>query len=89
MAEKKETVQNKPEEKETVEKKPEKKVLIRLPLDRQNKEDAVVWVNERRFLIKRGVPVEVPESVAEVLKNKEEMEIIRFQYEDDHAKVLE
>lgn len=79
MAEKKETVQN----------KPEKKVLIRLPLDRQNKEDAVVWVNERRFLVKRGVPVEVPESVAEVLKDQEEMEKIRFQYEDDHAKVLE
>ena len=32
-----------------------------------------VGVNGRKWLIKRGVDVEVPECVAEVLRNKEEM----------------
>ena len=59
----------------------EKTVRIRLPIERDNKEDKVVWVNDRRFLIKRGVPVDVPESVAEILENEEKMLSIRYEYE--------
>lgn len=59
----------------------EKTVRIRLPIERDNKEDKVVWVNDRRFLIKRGVPVDVPESVAEILENEEKMLSVRYEYE--------
>ena len=59
----------------------EKIVRIRLPIERDNNEDKVVWVNDRRFLIKRGVPVDVPESVAEILENEEKMLSVRYEYE--------
>ena len=59
----------------------EKIVRIRLPIERDNKEDKVVWVNDRRFLIRRGVPVDVPESVAEILENEEKMLSVRYEYE--------
>lgn len=51
----------------------EKKVKIKLPLTRTEKDDEYVAVNGRSYLIKRGETVEVPESVAEVLRHKEEM----------------
>ncbi len=51
----------------------EKLVKIRLPKERRDQEDVFVGVNERTWLIKRGVDVEVPECVAEVLKNREDM----------------
>ena len=51
----------------------EKTVKIRLPLTRTEKDDVPVGVNGRKWLIKRGVDVEVPECVAEVLRNKEVM----------------
>ena len=40
-----------------------------------------VWVNDRSWIIKRGVEVEVPECVAEVLRHQEEAleEIMLFQ----------
>ena len=53
--------------------KNEKTVKIRLPRDRQEQEDVFVGINERTWLIKRGVEVEVPECVAEVLRHREEM----------------
>ena len=51
----------------------EKLVKIRLPRVSAKQEDVPVWVNERSWLIKRGVEVEVPECVAEVLRHQEEM----------------
>lgn len=51
----------------------EKKTVIRLPLDRENKEDVFVGINGRTWLIKRGVSVEVPEAVALVLEQSERM----------------
>jgi hypothetical protein len=51
----------------------EKMVKIRIPRTRADQEDVPVWVNERSWLIKRGVEVEVPECVAEVLRHQEEM----------------
>jgi hypothetical protein len=50
-----------------------KNVKIKLPLTRTEKDDVYVAVNGKSYLIKRGVTVEVPESVAEVLQHREEM----------------
>ncbi len=52
----------------------EKKVTIRLPRSKDEQSDVFVSVNERTFLIKRGVPVTVPESVAEVIATSERAE---------------
>lgn len=38
----------------------EKLIRIRLPKERRDQEDVFVGVNERTWLIKRGVEVEVP-----------------------------
>ena len=61
-------------------------VTIRLPRERDNVEDVVVWVNDRRFLIKRGVSVDVPKCVAEVLQHQEEMMEQRYEYESAHQR---
>lgn len=50
-----------------------KMVKIKLPRERSNQEDVFVSVNMETFLIKRGVEVEVPDYVAEVLQHQEEM----------------
>ena len=49
----------------------EKTVKIRIPKERGNDSDVYVSVNERSWLINRGVEVEVPECCAEVLRNQE------------------
>lgn len=50
----------------------EKTVKIRIPRTKADQEDVPVWVNNESWLIKRGVEVEVPERVAEVLRHQEE-----------------
>lgn len=60
---------------------PEKIVTIRIPRDTDDKEDKVVWVNEKRYLIKKGVPVDVPESVALILEQEERMLQYIYEYE--------
>jgi hypothetical protein len=60
----------KKETKETIQK--EKMVTINLPKTRANEDDERVWVNNRSWQIRRGVDVEVPECVAEVLRHKQE-----------------
>ena len=59
----------------------EKLVSIRLPLTRENQKDVFVRVNTRTWLIKRGVTVQVPECVVEVLNNSESaiLEAIEYQ----------
>lgn len=59
----------------------EKTVKIRLPRERKDQEDVFVSINERTWLIKRGVEVEVPECVAAVLHDQEHMleQIMDFQ----------
>lgn len=49
----------------------EKKVTIRLPRSKEQSGGVFVSVNERTFLIQRGVPVTVPASVAEVIATSE------------------
>lgn len=51
----------------------EKMVKIKIPREKTNQEDVFVSVNMRTWLIKRGVWVEVPECVSEVLEHQEEM----------------
>lgn len=63
----------------------EKTVKIRLPLTRTEKDDVFVGVNGRTWLIKRGVDVEVPECVAEVLQHKEKMLEVAMAYEEEAA----
>jgi hypothetical protein len=49
-----------------------KMVKIRIPRTKADQEDVFVSVNMETFLIKRGVEVEVPDYVAEVLRHQEE-----------------
>ena len=62
------------EKKETENKPTEKLVKIRIPRTKGDDSDVYVSVNARTWLIKRGVEVEVPECVAEVLRNSEDMQ---------------
>ena len=70
--------------KEAVQK--EKMVIIRLPKTRANEDDERVWVNNRSWQIQRGVEVEVPECVAEVLRHKEEALERIMQFKEANAK---
>ena len=63
--------------------KKEKTVKIKLHRDRKDQEDLFVSVNERTWIVKRGVEVEVPECVAEVIRNSEEM--LQEAYDFDEA----
>ena len=58
-----------------------KMVKVRIPRTKKDEEDVFVSVNLRTYIIKRGVEVEVPEFVAEVLRHQEEMmeEIMLFE----------
>lgn len=48
-------------------------VKIRLPKLKADQEDMFVSVNDYTCIVKRGVEVEVPACVAEVLRHREEM----------------
>lgn len=58
-----------------------KMVKVRIPRTKKDEEDVFVSVNNYTCIIKRGVEVEVPEFVAEVLRHQEEMleEIMLFE----------
>ena len=63
-----------------------KMVKIRIPRTKADQEDVFVSVNMETFLIKRGVEVEVPDYVAEVLRHQEEaLEGIMI-FNENHAK---
>ena len=51
----------------------QKMVTIRIPRTRADEEDVFVSVNQSTYAIRRGVEVEVPDFVAEVLRHQEEM----------------
>ena len=61
--------------------KEEKMVTIRLPRLSKSDEDEFISINERTWLIKRGVEVEVPECVAKAIKDKEAMEEDAYTFE--------
>lgn len=56
-----------------MDKKENKMVKIRIPRTSPKQEDVFVSVNDYTCIVKRGVEVEVPEFVAEVLRHQEEM----------------
>lgn len=58
-----------------------KMVTVRIPRTKKDEEDVFVSVNLRTYIVKRGVEVEVPDFVAEVLRHQEEMmeEIMLFE----------
>ena len=61
-----------------------KTVRIRIPRMSPKQEDVFVSVNDYTCVIKRGVEVEVPEFVAEVLRHQEEMMETIALFEDNH-----
>ena len=69
----------------TAEVKKEKTVKIRIPRTKADQEDVPVWVNNESWTIKRGVEVEVPERVAEVLTHQEEMFETIMLYDEQKA----
>lgn len=71
------------EAKKTVETKIEKKVTIRLPRIKGESDTVFLSINNRNWLIKRGVSVEVPECVAKLLEEQEEA--IEKSYETKEA----
>ena len=77
---------NETEQKETTQAPAEKLVKIRIPKTRGSQEDVFVAVNMRTFLIKRGVEVEVPECVAEVLRHQEEALETIMEFEAENGK---
>lgn len=55
----------------------EKTVKIRLPIIRgEETQERFVGVNGKPYKIKRGITVDVPESVAEVIRHSEEQEYL-------------
>lgn len=55
----------------------EKMVKVRLPIIKgAESQERYVALNGRRFKIKRGIWVEVPEGVAEIIRHSEEQEYI-------------
>ena len=56
-----------------------KTVKIKLPLTKHEKDDQYVAVNGKTYQI----TVEVPESVVEVLENKERMLAVAFAFEEE------
>ena len=68
-----------------------KKVEVRLPrLKGQHaNQDEFFSVNGKNYIIKRGETVEIPECVAEVIRNGEKAEEYAMRYVDDLTKAKE
>ena len=69
-----------------VEEAAEKMVTVMLPKVRAEQEDLFVSVNERTFIVKRGVPVEVPACVAEVIQNSDMVRAGIWSLQEAHNK---
>ncbi len=54
---------------------------VYLPILKDTDEDKVVIINGYRYVIQRGVEVEVPLPVYEVLKHEEKMQRVQAEYE--------
>lgn len=59
-------------------------VTIKLYKDQNIKDDVQVFVNGRQYIIKRGVSVDVPREVFEVLQNQEKMRDHIAAYNEQH-----
>ena len=65
--------------------KNEKMVKVKIDLTRTERDDVYVALNGKTYLIKRGVEVEVPEGVAEILAHSEEMLTQAMEFEAQAA----
>lgn len=62
-------------------------VRIKIPIEKNGpKEDQQVFINGRQYIIKRGVEVDVPRGVAEILANRERMMEVATAFDDANAK---
>lgn len=64
----------------------EELVTIKIPRNSKDNSDVFVSVNEKTWLIKRGVAVEVPLCVAEQIQHQERMEEEIYQFEESLQK---
>lgn len=67
---------------ETAEETGPKMVKVKIPRTKKDEEDVFVSVNNYTCIVKRGVEVEVPDFVAEVLQHQEEMLEVIMLFED-------
>lgn len=67
--------------------KKEKMVTVFIPKAKKDEDDLRVWVNDRSWLIKKGVQVEVPECVAKVLEHRQKMLDKIMNFEANKVKV--
>lgn len=65
--------------------KGEKMVKVKIDLTRTERDDVYVALNGKTYLIKRGVEVEVPEGVAEILDHSEKMLTQAMEFEAQAA----
>lgn len=63
-----------------------KMVKVKIPRTSPKQEDVFVSVNNYTCIVKRGVEVEVPDFVAEVLKHQEEMMETIMLFEEAYKK---
>ena len=65
-----------------------KRVMVKLPkLPGQNaNQEEFFSVNGKNYIIKRGIEVEIPEEVAEVIRNSEKAEEYAMNYVEDLEK---
>lgn len=66
--------------------KPVKMVKVELEKTKEKKSDVPVTVNGKVYLIQRGVEVEVPDFVAEVLENTKKMDRLALERQEEAAK---
>ena len=64
----------------------QKMVKIRIPRTKADQEDVFASVNNNTYAIKRGVEVEVPDFVAEVIRHQEEMLETIMLFDEAHKK---
>ena len=64
----------------------EKLVTIKLPREKNGDPYQWVSVNDRNWQIQRGVPVQVPECVAEVFENQDKRQCIAAEFDAQHIK---
>lgn len=62
-----------------------KTVVIQLPVIEGMSDSVYVCVNMKSYQIKRGEPVEVPLSVAEVLRNSDRQNMVAMQRQEEMA----
>ena len=60
-------------------------VKIKIPLTKTERDDVYAGLNGKTYLIKRGVEVEVPKGVAEILAHKEKMLETSMEFEAELA----